>query len=55
MARPPIRAVPEEHPMQSEHDATLARLEELRLNPANSWHIERAEAHLAALADVISA
>ena len=42
------------HPLQDELDATVARLEELKLNPANSWHIEHAEKRIAALADVIN-
>ncbi|UGA46811.1 hypothetical protein HU230_0012510 [Bradyrhizobium quebecense] len=43
----------ERHPLQDEHDAETARLEELRLNPANSWLVELSEARVASLADVI--
>jgi hypothetical protein len=43
----------EPHELQAEHDAAVERLAELQLNPANSWHIERAETYIAALADVI--
>lgn len=44
----------EAHPLQADHDAEVSRLEELKLNPANSWHIEKSEERIAALADVIN-